>query len=233
MGQWKQFEARSPRYASEPYVRASSLTIPVGMWYLSCDPTSAIIPRSSEKAQLIGNAMADPFTVVGSLAAVIQLARHGVKFARSLKDFADTMGSATKEIDEFSCQVREFAQTIKMAKVTLSRHCSRNRKSPVIRDIRNKGILTGLENLSIFVQDRVKRAKDRVEAMMGRIRIVAKLNWSFSKESILKLLPQMDRIKSTIIVVLQIVALETMTLEMEQLLKESNREDIKALEQDM
>jgi len=155
--------------------------------------------------------------VVGGLAAVLQLANAASRCASTLIRFSKNAGSASLEIAHLANQINTFHQSVHVAHLALSRHCSAYTESPVIAYIASSDLLGGLGDESRYVRTQVKEARKRIVSMESKYRLWAAIRWSFSRDSILGLSPQMDSIKHSLTLVMQTAQLEVMMMERERL----------------
>lgn len=161
--------------------------------------------------------MAEVIALTASLAGIIQLADYGIKFARVLSSLSRQIGTTFEEIEQFGLEVRSFSSLVLLAQTSLRHHCSEHDESPILAYIADNSILDGISRESDIVKRHVRDARRRVAAINSNTRILAVAKWTFHKKSILELSPEMEKIKSSISVILSTVQVELAALSLTRL----------------
>ncbi len=155
--------------------------------------------------------------IIGSIAAVIQLADCSLAFAQTLTRLFHEADTLLEDVENFAAQTQSFSDIVSLAHATLYKHCSPGQHdSPIIDRIVNYGVLAGLSRQSSIVLRRLRHADRQVEAMKSRFRWVTRIRWFVSKPAILELSPEMEKVKTSLHIVLVMVQLEKSEYQMQR-----------------
>jgi hypothetical protein len=146
--------------------------------------------------------MAEVLAITGGLAAALQLSSCAKKFATALYRFADDAGTAGLEVERFANQVRSFSETVTVAHGTLSHFCSENPRSPVVVYISSNDVLKNIGTEAMAVQAHLRQIQHQVVGLRSSVTLWASVKWSFKKSSILELSPEMESVKTSLILVI-------------------------------
>ena len=154
--------------------------------------------------------MAEFLAVTGGLAAVIQLATSGRRFAKILYRFAVDAGAAAAEVERFANQVRTFSDTVEVAEQTLSRYCRDNPASPLVVFMDRRKVLANIDSEATTVRTHLRAVRDQVIGMKSRSILWASIKWSWKKSSILELSPEMESVKTSLSLLMVTAQFEAM-----------------------
>ncbi|KAK1458651.1 hypothetical protein CCUS01_09128 [Colletotrichum cuscutae] len=164
------------------------------------------ICNSTEMAEILG--------IVASVAALIQLAHYGEKFAKALLNFSKQNSSPRKEVDRCASQAQDFSDCINMTHFTLERHFANFTKSPLLQYLSSQGILDRILNRSELIEWRLDKATIRVRSLLGGGNAVFNFfKWWYQKDSILDLFPEMDSVKISLQLLVSATQLEVLDME--------------------
>ncbi|KAI3548317.1 hypothetical protein CSPX01_03113 [Colletotrichum filicis] len=158
--------------------------------------------------------MAEILGIVASVAALIQLAHYGEKFAKALFNFSKQNSSPRKEVDRCASQAQDFSDCINMTHFTLERHFANYTKSPLLQYLSFQGILDRILNRSELIEWRLDKATIRVRSLLGGGNAVFNfLKWWYQKDSILDLFPEMNSVKISLQLLVSATQLEVLDME--------------------
>ncbi|AEO63036.1 uncharacterized protein THITE_2084540 [Thermothielavioides terrestris NRRL 8126] len=152
--------------------------------------------------------MAEVLAVAGGIAAIFELAKAGWRFADTLSQFARHAGAAGFEVERFANQVEAFSDAVELAQLILSRHLHRNQESSVVTYIRRQNILDIIGTEANIVQRRLRATQDQVMGLESRSVVLASIKWLLRRSSIMQLSPEMESVKSTLSLLVDIAQLE-------------------------
>lgn len=156
--------------------------------------------------------MAELLALPASIAAIVQLAEYGFRFARTLHSFASHAGSASEEIELFEIQVRSSSQVIGLARASLHQHCSKHPDSSVLTYISAHNVIDDLAKESKLVEKRLRNARHQVMSMNSWHKLLVMIKWSLRKASILGLSADMEKVKTSLGLILATAHFEVANL---------------------
>ncbi|KAK1495034.1 hypothetical protein CABS01_11262 [Colletotrichum abscissum] len=158
--------------------------------------------------------MAEILGIVANVAALIQLAHYGEKFAKALLNFSKQNSSPRKEVDRCASQAQDFSDCINMTHFTLERHFANFTKSPLLQYLSSQGILDRILNRSKSIEWQLDKATIRVRSLLGGGNAVFNfLKWWYQKDSILDLFPEMNSVKISLQLLVSATQLEVLDME--------------------
>ncbi|KAI5457857.1 hypothetical protein BGZ63DRAFT_457214 [Mariannaea sp. PMI_226] len=160
--------------------------------------------------------MAEIVGLVASCTALLQLVKYASKFAHALSDAAHDAGSATQDMANFSDQVFTFSHAIDLTCIALRRHYMKYKESHLLAFLTSHQVMDDLERDTRNVQSRILKANRRLnEEVISKYTIITAVRWMYQKKTIKILLPQMERIKTLLALILLIAIFETISLDAE------------------
>ncbi|KAF6824073.1 hypothetical protein CPLU01_11069 [Colletotrichum plurivorum] len=171
--------------------------------------------------------------VLGVIAAMIQLAQFGDKFAKELRRFSHFSSSRAQQVKQHAAQARNFSTSISTARLSLLQHSERHPKSPVIRYISSRQVCSGLDENAEFVRDRIYEATIRTKKLM-RIKSspVLFVKWFYYKDSIFLPFAEMESLKTCLLLLMTSALLESCMAERRELPSDAN-EKMETLDREM
>ncbi|KAK4186811.1 hypothetical protein QBC35DRAFT_500335 [Podospora australis] len=160
--------------------------------------------------------------VVGFAAAVISITKTAsttCKACRTLRQIAKNAPNVEKEMKTMAIDVRSFATAIEGAGISLQRNSSKDSaKSPAIMYMIDNNLPSQLRAQSRVIRGRVQDFHDKIEALYDRLqdlpkswgRLWTSYKWHRLKPLLGDLRPEMESFKSTLILVMHTIALETL-----------------------
>nr|XP_036582217.1 uncharacterized protein CTRU02_07783 [Colletotrichum truncatum]KAF6790877.1 hypothetical protein CTRU02_07783 [Colletotrichum truncatum] len=177
--------------------------------------------------------MAEPLTIIAFIPALIQLGEYSFKFAKILRKYRRDEGLMDREIKNYENQILTFGMAIRTASSRLQRHHEKYPRSQAFRDFSNQDILNCLVKQEIGIDERLIMLERQVEeSLQSRFTAVRYFRWYRSSAEILKLLPQMDSIRNTLHLLIEISHYESLELE-RQTINWWNRKRLEDLEKDL
>jgi hypothetical protein len=159
--------------------------------------------------------MAEAFALLGAFSAILQIADSSITVANLLRRVAREAGSAADDIQSFASILSSFRSIIAMAFVTVEEHCSKGNHSQAVRTLEDKKVLEMLKIQSKYIKKRLDAIGKKLEQLDE-----SKLNWwrrvvwvLYRKPEMLELSPQMDCMKSNLLVVIAVLQLESSSQE--------------------
>lgn len=146
----------------------------------------------------------------GGLAACLQLADYGIRFASGLYAFAENAAAAGEELERFANRLQLFSTTTKLARTTLAQHCSAYPKSPAVVFMDRAGIISDVGKESTTLLRRLRRTKRTLKAMDSSWALVTSIKWFLKKSSIMELLPEMDGLQANLSLLMVIANYEAL-----------------------
>jgi hypothetical protein len=152
--------------------------------------------------------MAEAIALVGSIFAIVQIAGAASKLSKSLFRTALKAGSARDEIEAFAADIGAFASIIRVAHDALLGHCHKESNSAVLRYVRDHNILGQLIQQSVRIRKHIEAVRPRVQDLRGRFSMINHAKWMWKKDEVKALHPDMEMVKSNLLLVMHVVSLE-------------------------
>jgi len=150
----------------------------------------------------------DPLSFSASLIAVIGLASAALKTSTALYRFSRGIEAASDDIEQFALDIRTFASIMQMGHSTLSLHYAKEPTSPVLNYVKELEILDLLAEQSRRTKHRIKRAWHQTKSVQSSHRLLTRLKWMSRKKEIKALYPDMESLKSSLLLVMAYVSWE-------------------------
>lgn len=153
--------------------------------------------------------MAEALALTGSIFTIVQIAGAATKLSRSLYATARKAGSAKGEIEKFAMDINTFASIIRVAHDSIRGHCRKESNSAVLRYIREHDILGQLIEQATRIGKHIEAVRPQIQDLRGRLKVVNYLRWIIINRPDVKALhPEMECVKTNLLVVMHIMALE-------------------------
>jgi hypothetical protein len=153
----------------------------------------------------------DPFTIIGGLAAVVQLCGTARAVAKVAYRFASNVGGASAEVKRFAIQVLLFCDVVEAAELSLRNYCTENEESPLVDFICSRRILDNIGHEAEAVEEHLRAIHDQVRGLGSSSILWASIKWTLKKSSILGLVPEMECVKSSLNLLAAICQLQRRT----------------------
>ena len=176
--------------------------------------------------------MAEVLAIPAALAAVLQLAEYGRHFSKVLYRFSRNASTAKEDVKRFASQVQTFSDTIDLAQVSLDRHFAAYAESPIIAYISRRPVLHNIAQQALQIFDRFQNSRDLVRTIDSGFGFWASIKWSLRKTTVLELFPEMETVKSSLLMLMSTAHLESLTLAREngaQLSEEEHKQLLKRM----
>ena len=146
-----------------------------------------------------------------SMGAMVQAANMAYKFSKELYKFSRDTGAARREIESFANTAWTFADVVMTAKISLREHWRNHGDSKALAHIAHHNVLNGVRVESDDVRRLVAAAARRIRSRIkSRYPFITFVRWTFQKDSIIELFPAMERIKTSLQLILSILTYEIM-----------------------
>jgi hypothetical protein len=152
----------------------------------------------------------EALAIIGGAAALIQLASSGGWFARGLYRFAKDAGAAAAEIERFGNQVQASAGTIEVALIVLNRYCAEHPSSALVSYIATRQVLIDIDTGARLVLAHMESITFQVNSIASRSTFWTNIRWTFKRTSILDLCPEIERVKSSLILLMMTVQFDAL-----------------------
>jgi len=156
--------------------------------------------------------MAEVLAVAGGIAAIVQLAGCGKKLARVLHSFSRDVVDARAGVRRFENQVRIFCAVIEAAQQTIFRYCKDNPESLLVTYINSSGLLASINLEAGIVRQHLRDIRNQVLEMKSTFVFWARIMWGIKKSSFKEVLPEMESIKTSLILLVSTTRLESLSL---------------------
>lgn len=156
--------------------------------------------------------MAEIVGIVASAAALVQLVRYGKKSAHALYQFSRHAGVSQDDIERCADQIRSFSLTVGCAHESLDQHLEDCTGSAVLDFISGHGVLDAISVDADSVSMRLELAAKRFGNLAKRKRTLpAFIRWWIHKDAVVSLFPEMERVKTNLMLIILVVRLELQT----------------------
>jgi hypothetical protein len=173
-----------------------------------------IIPPGSRRKTLSVNSsnsetMAEAIALAGTIFTIVQIAGAATKLSRSLYATARKAGSAKEDIQNFAMDINAFASIMRIAHDSIRGHCRNESNSAVLRYIREHDILEQLVEQATRIRKHIEAVRPQIQDLRGRLAVVNRFKWIlFNRPDVKALHPEMECVKTNLLVVMQLMALE-------------------------
>jgi hypothetical protein len=152
--------------------------------------------------------MAEVFALTGTIIAIVQIAGAATKLSKSLYRTAHKAGSAKDDIQAFAMDIGAFASVIRVAHDALLAHCDKESNSAVLRYVRDHNVLGQLIQQSVRIRKHIEAVRPRIQDLRGRFSMINHAKWILKRDEVKALHPQMECVKTNLLVMMHVVALE-------------------------
>jgi len=149
--------------------------------------------------------MMDPLSFSVSLISIAGLASAALKTSMALYGFARELEAASEDIEQFALDIRTFASITQMGHSTLSLYYTKEPTSSVLDYIKELEILDLLAKQSRRTRKKIKNAWRQTESVQSSLKFVTRVKWIFRKKEIKVLYPDMESLKSSLLLVMAYV----------------------------
>jgi hypothetical protein len=149
--------------------------------------------------------MTDPLSLSASLIAISGLAGAALKTSIKLYGFCKSLEAASDDIEQFALDIRTFASITQMGHTTLSLYYAKEPTSPVLKYFKQLDILDSLAEQSRRARKRISLARRHTESVQSSHKLVTRLKWIYRKKEVKALYPDMESLKSTLILAMAYV----------------------------
>ncbi|KAK4246726.1 hypothetical protein C7999DRAFT_15161 [Corynascus novoguineensis] len=156
--------------------------------------------------------MAEVLAVAGGIAAIVQLAACGKKLARALHRFSRDVVDARADVRRFENQVSIFCAVIEAAQQTIFRYCRENPESLLVTYINRSGVLDLINLEAGIVRRHLLDIRVQVLGMKSTFVFWASIKWGIKKSSFKEVVPEMESIKASLILLVSTTQLEPLCL---------------------
>lgn len=153
--------------------------------------------------------MAEGIALAASITALVGVAGTAAKVSKSLIRAARDIKYADEDIHKFAVDIRTFASIIKIAHHVLHRRVSNPNLSEVLEYLDRFKVLDDLLGKSQNIEDSMKKVKPKIKSLVSSVGLWTRVKWLFfNKDEILKFGPQMESVKTSLIIIMDIVKMD-------------------------
>jgi len=167
--------------------------------------------------------MGDPISFTASLLAIASAAGVALGVSVSLYDFARAVQAASDDIEDFALDIRAFGSIIQLGHDSLKRYCSRGIASPVLKYLDELELVEQLAAQSKRTKKHINRTWNKTKSIESDFDVITRMKWYFRRADVLALRPEMEALKTSLILITNYIAIEAAT----------HREDTKETREEM
>ena len=157
--------------------------------------------------------MAEALALTASIVAIIQIAGAATKVSRTLYRVARKAGTASDDIHAFAMDIGAFASVIGVARTALRSHCANACRTPVLKYLEDFKVLEQLVTQSERVMDQLDMVKPDIKSIPSRMPLISLFKWFLHKSDVKALGPEMEKVKSSLMLVITVLRFETIQKE--------------------
>jgi hypothetical protein len=154
--------------------------------------------------------MAEVIALTSSILAIAGAATTALRVSASLRKVARSLETAGDDIEDFAINIRAFALIIKLGMSSLNRCAAKRSSSEVMRYLEDFEVLDQLAVQSNRISQRIKSAWKRTKAVRSSLTMVTRIKWYLAKPEVQALQPEMETLKTSLLLVMQSIRLEKM-----------------------
>ncbi|OBR14630.1 hypothetical protein CH63R_03356 [Colletotrichum higginsianum IMI 349063] len=153
--------------------------------------------------------MAEIVGIVASAAALVQLVRYGKKSAHALYQFSHHAGVSQIDVERCANQIQSFSLIVGSARQSLDQHREDCTGSAVLDFISAHRVFDAITIDAKSVKIRLKLAARQFSSLAkGKRTLPAFINWWLHKDAVVSLFPEMERIKTNLMLIILVIQLE-------------------------
>jgi hypothetical protein len=152
--------------------------------------------------------MAEAIGLASSIIAIGAAATTALKVSRSMRQVARTIEAAGDEIEEFSMKIRAFASIIQFGVASLRRYATRCSSSKVMKYLEDLEVLENMALQSNRTTLKIKLAGRHTKSIQSSLTVLTRIKWYLAKPEVEALQPEMETLKTSLLVVMQSIQLE-------------------------
>jgi hypothetical protein len=152
--------------------------------------------------------MAELLGVIGSIIAVATMT---TQLSNSLYRIARSIGSVGDEVNRFAMETADFSSLMRLTHMSLSSHCSqiiKQDESSVLRTITELEVFDQLVDHCEGINSDIKKIKPHLWSLKSRLSIISRIKWLMQKSDVQTLGWTMDKMKSSLNLLVALVAFE-------------------------
>lgn len=154
--------------------------------------------------------MAEIIGLAASIIAIGAAAGTACKVANTLYRLAKKIKAAAAEITEFARKISQFSSIISSAHIALEEHLQYSLSSKVLQFMDKSQVVAELGAESKNIADRSKSLMEKIRAIGSDIDIWTKFQWVRKRSEVKAFGPEMESIKISLTVVMQILTLDAL-----------------------
>ncbi|KAK0707828.1 hypothetical protein B0H67DRAFT_686051 [Lasiosphaeris hirsuta] len=159
--------------------------------------------------------------IVGLVAAAISInktVRSTARLARRLYEIAREAPRVEKQLHRTAIQLSSFSTTASAAWASIERNCPKEPepKSPVLRYIIANRLPAELDYESYHLRGQIRDLRDRISTLHSKFELVTSWRWNKMQPDIDMLFTPMESLKTSLTLILNIIILETITVQKAQ-----------------
>jgi hypothetical protein len=154
--------------------------------------------------------MAEGIALAAGIVGIAGAAATALKVSASLLTVAQSLGAACEEIEDFAMSIRFFSTVLTMG-ISSVRSCTKKgSSSKVLKYCEEFEVLDQLELRAKRTTRKIERAWKHTESIRSSLSVVTRIRWYFAKPEVQALHPEMETLKTSLLIVMQSVKLEEM-----------------------
>jgi hypothetical protein len=152
--------------------------------------------------------MAEVIALASSILAITGAATTALRVSASLLKIARSLATAGDEIEDFAINIRAFAAIIQLGIGSVNRCTAKRSSSEVMRYLEDHEVLDQLAVQSNRTSQKIKSAWKRTKTVRSSLTVLTRIKWYLAKPEVQALQPEMETLKTSILVVMQSIRLE-------------------------
>ncbi|TQN66712.1 hypothetical protein CSHISOI_07664 [Colletotrichum shisoi] len=170
--------------------------------------------------------------MVASAAALVQLVRYGKKSAHALYQFSRHAGVSQVDVEQCANQIQSFSLIVGSPHQSLDQHREDCIGSAVLDFISAHRVFDAVTIDADSVRKRLRLgAKQFSDLANGKRTLPAFINWWLHKDAVVSLFPEMERVKTNLMLIILVIQMELQMKEMRD--RPPTSPEIKKLEKRM
>ncbi|KAJ3545982.1 hypothetical protein NM208_g2234 [Fusarium decemcellulare] len=175
--------------------------------------------------------MGEVVAFIAAVPAFIQLTKYCGKFAGELYYYSEEREGAKFEIENYANQAKCSSSTIRTSHASLERYHLKHPESIVLQNLGTEGTLKATVEMSKNISTRLKSAidnlKDQNDTHSATVRYI---KWRLRKKGVLEILLQLDRVQSSMQLIINLLSIEASELKVTRMITASERKVNKSMD---
>ena len=152
--------------------------------------------------------MAEAIGLAASIVAIGSAAATALKVSRSLRKVARTLDAAGHDIEDFALKIRAFVSIIQYGVGSLQRYTMKSSSSEVMKYLEDLEVLELMALQSNRTTAKIKLVWRHTKSIQSSLTVLTRIKWYFAKPEVEALQPEMETLKTSLLLVMQSIRLE-------------------------